>query len=52
MPTADFKSAAARPANSLLDLTRLKQRWGIHVPEWEVACDLVLADVVECAKQR
>ena len=52
IPAEDYRSAAARPTNSRLDLTRLKQRWGIHTPDWEVACDLVVAELVDCERRR
>jgi dTDP-4-dehydrorhamnose reductase len=35
--TADYPTKARRPANSRLDLTRLKQAFGIETPHWESA---------------
>jgi dTDP-4-dehydrorhamnose reductase len=35
--TADYPTKARRPANSRLDLTRLKQIFGIETPHWEKA---------------
>jgi len=49
IPASEYKTAAARPANSRLDLTRLTQRWGVFAPQWELACDLVVAEIVEQA---
>jgi dTDP-4-dehydrorhamnose reductase len=34
IPTSEYKSAAARPKNSLLDNTRLQQAFGIALPDW------------------
>lgn len=47
IPAREYKSAAERPANSRLDISRLTERWGVNAPRWEVACDLVLAELLE-----
>jgi dTDP-4-dehydrorhamnose reductase len=35
--TEDYPTRAKRPANSRLDLTRLKQVFGIEPPRWDAA---------------
>jgi dTDP-4-dehydrorhamnose reductase len=47
IPASEYKTAAVRPANSRMDLTRLTQRWGVFAPDWTQACDLVVAEIVE-----
>lgn len=41
--TADYPSAARRPANSLLDNGRLARGFGVTLPPWEAALDALLA---------
>ena len=41
--TADYPTPARRPANSRLDTTRLKTRYGIELPRWEDSLKVVLA---------
>ena len=33
--SAEYPSAAQRPANSRLDCSRLQQAWGVRLPEWQ-----------------
>ncbi len=33
--SAEYPSAAQRPANSRLDCSRLQQAWGVHLPAWQ-----------------
>ncbi|WP_424631810.1 dTDP-4-dehydrorhamnose reductase [Bradyrhizobium sp. SYSU BS000235] len=40
--TADFPTKAKRPGNSRLDLSRLKDRFGVATPAWQVALQLEL----------
>jgi len=42
--TAEYPTAARRPANSVLDCTRLLDRWGVALPRWDEALDLALAE--------
>lgn len=37
--TKDYKTAAKRPANSVLDNTKLRSRFRVELPSWEVALD-------------
>lgn len=43
--TADYPVAARRPLNSVLDNTRLEQRFGLQRPDWELALRLVMDDL-------
>jgi dTDP-4-dehydrorhamnose reductase len=36
IPTSAYPTPAARPRNSRLDTTRLRQTFGLHLPPWEV----------------
>lgn len=40
----EYPTAARRPANSVLDCTRLRDRWGVALPHWDEALDLALAE--------
>jgi dTDP-4-dehydrorhamnose reductase len=44
--TADYPTPAKRPANSVLDCTRIAQDWGIALPHWEASCEQVVAEIV------
>lgn len=41
--TADYPTAARRPANSLLDNGRLARSFGVALPHWQAALDALLA---------
>jgi dTDP-4-dehydrorhamnose reductase len=43
IPAAEYPTPAARPSNSVLCCDRLAQRWGVALPEWDVALRLALA---------
>lgn len=45
IPTRDYPTSARRPAYSVLDSSRLRQRFGIVPPNWRDTLDLCLADV-------
>jgi dTDP-4-dehydrorhamnose reductase len=40
--TAEYPTKARRPANSRLDLTRLKEAFGVRTPKWDVALETEL----------
>lgn len=40
--TAEYPTPAARPANSVLSNQKLRDRFGVTLPEWEVALDGVM----------
>ncbi len=44
--TADYPTPAKRPANSVLDCTRIEQDWGIRLPAWEESCEHVVREIV------
>jgi dTDP-4-dehydrorhamnose reductase len=48
--TADFPTKAERPANSRLDLSRLRDRFGVTTPTWQEALSPELHSFV--ARQR
>jgi len=54
IPASAYATAAARPANSRLDTTKLRQAFGIHLPDWEDSVRLLLDQMlygeVACAK--
>jgi dTDP-4-dehydrorhamnose reductase len=45
--TGDFPTKAKRPANSRLDLTRLREVFGIAMPSWQQALDHELDRIVD-----
>ena len=47
IPTSDYKSDAVRPLNSLLDTGKVEGRFGIYMPEWRSALELVLDEVAQ-----
>jgi len=44
--TADYPTPAKRPANSVLDCTRIAQDWDIALPHWEASCHRVVTQMV------
>jgi len=40
--TAEFPTAAKRPANSVLDARRIRQDWGLSLPDWSAALQCCL----------
>lgn len=44
--TADYPTPAKRPANSVLDCTRIAEDWGITLPPWEESCEQVVKEIV------
>jgi dTDP-4-dehydrorhamnose reductase len=48
--TSDFPTKAVRPANSRLDLARLKERFGVTTPSWQDALDIELEHFVKTEK--
>ena len=46
VPAAALGRAAARPANSRLDATRLRERFGLTLPPWQEGVDAVVTELV------
>jgi dTDP-4-dehydrorhamnose reductase len=44
--TMDYPTPAKRPANSVLDCTRIAQDWDIALPHWEESCQRVATEIV------
>ena len=44
IPTSEFPTPASRPANSRMSLGRLEQTFGLTMPDWQTAMNLVLAE--------
>jgi dTDP-4-dehydrorhamnose reductase len=45
--TADFPTPTQRPANSRLDCTRLRETFGIVMPDWQDSTDVCVQRIVE-----
>jgi dTDP-4-dehydrorhamnose reductase len=45
IPGAEYPTPAKRPRNSLLDNTRLKQSFGISLPDWKTGLQLCLKEI-------
>lgn len=44
--TAEYPTPAKRPANSRLDTSKLRQRFGLHLPPWQQGLEQVLAQIL------
>ena len=47
IPTSQYPVPALRPVNSVLSCQKLADTFGVHMPAWEVALDLVLDTLAE-----
>jgi dTDP-4-dehydrorhamnose reductase len=47
IPSSEYPVAAKRPVNSVLSCERLAKTFGMHLPSWEHALDLVLETLAE-----
>ena len=50
VPSSAFPSAAARPHNSRLDSSRLRAAFGLHLPDWTIGVERMLAESLGPAK--
>jgi dTDP-4-dehydrorhamnose reductase len=46
VPTSAFPTPARRPANSRLDTRKLRNTFGLHLPDWQSGVDRMLAEVL------
>ena len=51
IPTSEYPTAAKRPANSRLSSQRLAETFGLRLPHWEQALDLVMETLTEFGPQ-
>ncbi len=51
IPTSEFPRPAQRPANSRLLCQRLEETFGVRLPDWEEALELVLETLAEGASR-
>jgi len=47
IPTSDYPVPAKRPVNSVLSCQRIADTFGVRMPAWEDALDLVLETLSE-----
>jgi dTDP-4-dehydrorhamnose reductase len=47
IPTSEYPTAAKRPANSRLSCQRLYEEFGVQLPAWEEALDLIIDAIFE-----
>ena len=46
VPTSAFSTPAARPPNSRLATDRLRQTFGIYLPDWHIGVDRMLDEIL------
>jgi dTDP-4-dehydrorhamnose reductase len=46
VPTSAFPTPARRPANSRLDTEKLRNTFGLRLPDWQIGVDRMLAEVL------
>jgi dTDP-4-dehydrorhamnose reductase len=46
VPTSAFPTPARRPANSRLDTQKLRNTFGLHLPDWQSGVARMLAEVL------
>jgi dTDP-4-dehydrorhamnose reductase len=44
IPTSEYPTPATRPAYSVLDCSRIRERFGIWMPSWTDALDRAMED--------
>jgi dTDP-4-dehydrorhamnose reductase len=49
IPTSAYPTPARRPANSVLDNTKVERRFGLARPSWQSAADCILGEIFERA---
>lgn len=46
VPTSEFPTPARRPANSRLNTGKLRQTFGLHLPDWQIGVDRMLTEIL------
>ncbi|MGA8513888.1 MAG: dTDP-4-dehydrorhamnose reductase [Burkholderiaceae bacterium] len=46
IPTSEYKTAAQRPLNSRLNCDQLKSHFSLHLPDWTVGVNRMLAEIL------
>jgi len=46
IPTSAYPTPAARPLNSRLDTRKLREAFGVHLPDWELGVRRMLAEIL------
>jgi dTDP-4-dehydrorhamnose reductase len=46
VPSSAFATAARRPGNSRMNTTKLRETFGLHLPEWQSGVDRMLTEVL------
>jgi dTDP-4-dehydrorhamnose reductase len=49
IPASEYPVPARRPVNSVLSCEKLAETFGVHMPSWEHALELVLETLAEGA---
>ena len=44
--SSEYRTPAKRPMNSRLDTSRIRERFGLHLPDWKVGVDLCLEELL------
>lgn len=50
IPAAQYQGKAPRPANSRLDTTKLRQAFGLHLPDWKQGVNAVVAELAQSVR--
>jgi dTDP-4-dehydrorhamnose reductase len=50
--TADYPTPARRPANSVLDCTKIERQFGIHQPDWQASLGSVVAAILDLSRNK
>lgn len=51
IPSSDYPVSAPRPANSVLDCSHIRSRFGIQQPDWRIYLDRMLAELAGDTKE-
>ena len=45
IPTSEYPTPAVRPLNSRLNCDKLKNTFGLHLPDWKVGVNRMLQEI-------